>query len=152
VKALFTLALAVTQLLASSASPLYFCLSADGSKCIDFGPATCACCEQDHEHAGVRGADHDDCCDHQQSARATAQVDDPCDCRHVRISEPQSVTRSADINAPHGDRHVLSLIAIPFRAIAPLDGTSADLGRQSCGWLHAPPPALALLATVVIRC
>ena len=152
VKALFTLALALTQLLASGASPLYLCQCANGSTCIDFGPATCGCCQHDDEHADVCCAEHDSCRDHQQSARATAPIDDPCDCRHVRICEPQTVTRSMEVDAPRGDWQFLSLIATLCPATAGLDLTRAADCRELPRWLHAPPPTLALLASVVIRC
>jgi hypothetical protein len=144
-KAPLAIVLAATQLFASSASPLYLCLSADGSACIDFGPETCCCCQHGHEHAHAGTADHDACCDR-------PHVDDPCGCKHVQISEPHSVTRMSDADGSSCTHHVVSVIAIPCHAVRLVDVISATESGESRCWLHAPPPALSLLATVIIRC
>jgi hypothetical protein len=143
-KPLLALSLMLMQLLPVGAAPLYLCLDGDGSVCIDFGPASCGCCHDEHHKSatetnvaigGHAGAEHA-----------------PCDCAHIQISKsPGPVILSPTINL---GRHFVgaifsSPVSVTSRLLLP--ATQWDL------WLTASNPPrfftpLAALWSVALRC
>jgi hypothetical protein len=103
-KPLLSLCLVLSQLLAAGDAPLYLCLGSDEPLCIDFGPASCDCCQHD-SHDG--GAESDDHCHASSGAvlevrSEELQIDAPCDCAHVQLSRqhgPSLLSASATAHA-----------------------------------------------------
>jgi hypothetical protein len=96
-QSILSLMLAAVQVLAWNAAPVYLCLEADGSACVDRGPAFCDCCESgesshncgkancgdDHEHDGLAGNER-------------SLGEGPCGCEHEQISDAQVAVKSQD--------------------------------------------------------
>jgi hypothetical protein len=129
------------------AAPVYLCLEADGSVCVDFGPAACDCCR----HVPAEAACADESCshaDHEESGPVASAWFDPCDCEHVQIVEPQPATRERS-NAPLAQPRSI-LIAVTA-------SNPPSAAALASGAAEAPPPRVApsatllLLASVVIR-
>lgn len=162
-KTLLSAVLVATQVLSWQASPLYLCLSADGSMCVDFGPSGCHCRDASghagcsHEHHACTASDREHavcehgCCEHGQLAESDQA--NPCGCDHIQISEPQAATRVRVVVAPDAPHLVMPPTALPSQPVSSFsfaaDGTCAlalSSGRAS------PNPTHVLLASVVIQC
>lgn len=148
IKTLLSAVLVGTQVLSWIAAPVFVCLDADGSFCLDFGPQTCRCCRHEdqadgchHEHGR-----HDTELDHSLATRV-----DPCGCVHVRISEPKSATLTRATRVPDAERSV-----VPPAAAGEVAAGCAVLATCPSAFLsravESPPGALAVLTTVVMRC
>ena len=152
VKLLLSVVLVATQVVSWNASPLYLCMSADGSICLDFGPESCDCCRHDAAQSECSSG-HDPCHDHGQSDDSAADESDPCGCGHIQISQPQAATLVRIVAAPDCSHR-----SIPPAALhsdwAP--GCCLSAARASAhGPLRgrdSPSATLILLASVVIQC
>ncbi|MEX0675446.1 MAG: hypothetical protein WD063_00125 [Pirellulales bacterium] len=149
VKTLLSAVLVATQLVSWNASPLYLCLGADGSICVDFGPAGCGCCRNRPAEKGCCGSQHEaDVC-----GQLPLAVDnfDPCGCDHIQISEPQSAMLVRTTAAPDAQGWGIPLVAALCTGASGccISATSADAPRCPC---DAHSTALVLLASVVMRC
>lgn len=151
VKTLLSFVLVATQALSWNASPLYLCLSADGSICLDFGSANCGGCRHDAADGASCAADacpHDG---HHACTPATAADVDPCGCEHIQISEPQAATLARTAAAPDSPRWEVPPTAAPADGARGCSLFAAQSARASCP-LDTPSPALVSLASVVMRC
>jgi hypothetical protein len=148
---LLILALAATQCLSLGASPLYLCLSANGSMRVDLGPAGCRCAHEDAcEHACTA---EDGCEDHHNGYSPVdgTSFGDPCDCIHVQITEPQSATRS--VTSQQSERDGEYFFDLPASHVAAAAGAQPALDCWSnVRSPHPPSLALTVLSSVVIRC
>ncbi len=151
VHSLLSLMLVATQVLSGNSAPLYLCLEADGSICVDFGPDTCGCCHGDL--AADDCADHE-LCDHHPAAPLTAHAEhrasEDCPCRHEQISEPQTATVQRSVSVPL-DQHLLAPLAIVPAVFETCTAATCDeilfsrrVDGASC--------ALAERASVMLRC
>jgi hypothetical protein len=150
VKMLLSVVLVATQVLSWNVSPLYLCLSADGSLCVDFGPIGCHC--RQHDAAQSKCPGENDLC-HGQLADWAADASNPCGCDHIQISQPQAATLVRAVAAPDSPHHVIPPAALlgdlPSGCCLLATGSLANVplsGRD------APSAALVLLASVVIQC
>lgn len=175
VKSFLILMLITTQLLAGSGGSVYLCIRNDGSFCcLDQGPTTCTCCDDqetdfDNPHAlatekpsgcgcdcgtaeSTRECDNND---FTEPARELVPLvsDDPCGCTHILLSYDQPSARVARMSdAPDGNQF--------YQYTADLDAVSVIDGVN--GFRHSParrfwPPtspsqALMTLSWVLIQC
>lgn len=158
VNSLLSLILVATQVLSWNTAPLYLCLEADGSACLDFGPDTCGCC---HEHASTPETDsqaacreHSECnhAEHALPAGSTADsqaASTPCGCTHVQISDPQTAAlgRATFTAADLDVQPMLAIVTYPgVRAIQ-----SATAHATIVDHLISAASPLALRAGIVLR-
>lgn len=155
-KSLLSLGLMMTQLLSWSVSPLYLCVAGDGSVCIDFGPENCHCCmhSQDVECAGECACTDHDRSQHEQQAghEEKSVAAEPCDCTHIQISQTPNSTLIPSTNSPDAERLVVFLATITCDLCAHAGVPPTDARNGILQTLHAPPSALAVLASVIMRC
>ncbi len=151
IHSLLSLMLTATQVLSGNSVPLYLCLEADGSVCVDFGPTTCGCCHAD-EDAEV-GAEHRSC-DHRPgdplAAHGGEHAAGDCPCTHVQISEPQIATVQRIVSPPDDQHSVAPAAIVP----AGLGSCAASAGDDilSARLVDGSHCALAERASVVLRC
>jgi hypothetical protein len=154
VKMLLSAVLVATQVLSWNASPLFLCMSADGSICVDFGPDGCACCQHDAVEAPCTS--HHDAChehDHGQLDDSAADESDPCGCDHIQISEPQAATLARAVAAPDSPHQVIPPAALlSLRTSGCCLSAIGGLAHVPLSGHDVPSAALVLLASVVIQC
>jgi hypothetical protein len=159
-RSFLSLLLATTHLLTCGAAPLYLCIDADGSMCIDAGPADCDCCgdavatAHDHEACGATCDEHEREAAVADAACREAGPDSlvsatPCDCEHLAISGScaPAIVRASSAEAckfmPIAMAHP-SLTTVPTATLGP----SADLFEQPSSTLFLS----MVLRSVVLRC
>jgi hypothetical protein len=166
---LVSLMLVLAQVFSWSAAPLYLCLEADGSTCLDLGPLLCECCRSEepaqavHDQACAEhgcqehGCQEHSCPEHElrtpaeQASAATSFLDGaPCGCTHRQISAAQAATvgrASSSVDTSHSHA-ALAIIACPQ-----LDGARFTATSLSALYsLAAPTAALVERAGIVMRC
>ena len=168
-KRLLIMALVAVQSASWSGASLFLCLAADGSVCIDGGPAACACCvdkpETDgscdsHETTGVASAvgwavptepavsgGHSP----PYGAAAQCEASVPCGCTHVQISQSQAPTIVVQSVTNSGFERVASFASqVPVGRNSRL-GTRHVVASLTRG---GPPdrPSLTLLTVAVAVC
>lgn len=159
-KSLLALVIIATQVVSWNVSPLYLCVSADGSLCFDFGPDACGCCDDDHEavacctasehcaaseHAAEQSHHRGEPCgQHGHEADAA-----PCGCNHIQLTEPQLATRPTPTEVDPGQPFVMpvALLDLWQPCLAP----SAPTGVGD-SLADMPSTALAERSSVVMRC
>ncbi len=95
-QSILSLMLAAVQVLAWNAAPVYLCLEADGSACVDRGPAFCDCC-QSGESSHVCGGGECDAPGHDGLVTGEHSLNEgPCGCEHEQISDAQVAVKSQD--------------------------------------------------------
>jgi hypothetical protein len=158
-KSLLSLALIVMQLLSWSASPLYLCLSSDGSVCVDLGPDACECCKHSAVESETCDATHESCADHnhgmpenQGTSLASFSVGDPCGCTHVQISQPQSPTLNRSSARADISHSVIFLITMHCNLVPAVASPPIGQATALSPAHHVPSMRLTVLATIVIRC
>lgn len=149
-QSILSLMLAAVQVLAWNAAPVFLCLEADGTACVDRGPAFCDCChagkpsEKGHAcgDAGCAGHEHDGLATDERSLGET-----PCGCEHEQISDAQAAVRGHDrsnfeLAARVPAAAILSDVAIAMSSSKFAVDSYCEIGSLS---------ALAARAGVVLR-
>jgi hypothetical protein len=150
VKTLLSFVLFAAQVLSWNASGVYLCLGADGSVCVDFGPASCGCCRLDPADIDRCSSEHGRRDDHRGFPCGLPDFD-PCGCTHVQISEPQCATLERATEVPDARR----LVTTPDRSSS-LAGACCDLatGQTALRVIPSDLPSgpLGELSSIVLRC
>jgi hypothetical protein len=150
-KSLLSIVLLATQVLSWNAVPVYLCLGADGSICVDFGPASCGCCRLDLPATGGCESEHGRHDDHARLKPLGLADVDPCGCTHVEISQHQQATLNRATEVQDAHRSVTT------------PAVSSDLAGACCQWAtgqtalrarapEAPSGSLGERSSIVLRC
>lgn len=157
VKSLLILMLVATQLVSGSGGSVYLCVKSDGTYCcLDSGPASCNCC-QDELPETLADSDCGDaacqCHDRDGVQQSVAIEDDGCGCTHIPlivvVEQPARIVRTA--MATDVERLALLVAWSPafyFGDDVPVSWPP-NTGGQPTG---IPDFALTIISTVVIRC
>jgi len=145
---ILSLMLAAVQVLAWNAAPVYLCLEADGSACVDRGPAFCDCC-QNGKSSPVCGSEN--CRDvHQHDGLAGSERslgDASCGCKHEQISDAQVAVKGQD-------RSNIALTA-SIQAVATVSEVALVSPPSelfvNANWQSSTSSALAARAGIVLR-
>lgn len=146
-QSILSLMLAAVQVLAWNAAPVYLCLEADGSACVDRGPAFCDCC---HERSDDGHSCGSDCAEHEHDGLASGEHslgEGPCGCEHEQISDVQVAVKSQD---RAGLALADSVPAVAILSEVAVGNSSVKLAVDSC-CETGTSSALAARAGVVLR-
>lgn len=167
-KSLLILMLTTTQLLAGSSGSVYLCIKNDGSFCcLDAGPETCRCCEEEIEEIAVveKKPSGCSCCSEsacptlpaEESAPSSSfelalESNDPCGCTHILIAQDEAQSSLPRLSGSSDSRQFVQLTVLP--GLVQLDN-QVTAGITS-GLRYRPPTfesqALIVRSAVQIRC
>lgn len=153
-KLVLVLMLMATQLLAGSGGSFYLCIGEGLLCCIDTGPAACTCCHDPQGPPADKCCSRGDCHPQQCDQVQLPIADDDCSCLHIPVVIPplEPTTLSHGSSAPAFDFVIASNAASEFCA-APVRNNVWPVLISTCSDPPRPDAyALAMLATIVIRC
>lgn len=157
-----SLMLVLTQVAASSGSPLFLCLCHDGAVCIDFGPEACDCCAATScRHESGTDADCEQtpgsasqcehqACDYAPRAASLTGIDDDCGCTYVQISAPQEAVAARAGSLDVDSRALLGVAHGCLPAKAELVVMQTTVAPNHLAALRCS--SLAQSASAVMRC
>jgi hypothetical protein len=176
-KRLLIMALVAVQSASLSGASLFLCIRADGSVCIDGGPAACACSGTAQSHdvksdsrekpsscaVGAKSAcctGHGNTCSPCTAATTDRRhgvelllcaAGDGCDCTHLQISHPQAPTIVARSAAGSGSDIAPFVAPLGLIDTSPLLASQAVTERAARGGPTLVPSLPRMIVAVAVR-